>query len=112
MTTALAIRVPKDNGKRDFEETIRIQEADSFALSHEQRSIAIKGLKLLILDQVDKKAVTAVVDCIAEQNQKDRFNICFTDVKRKHYIDVKFPKGYDAHRGCTIIDWDDYFLFG
>lgn len=111
MSVTLAIRVPKGNGKRDFEQTINAYEAEGFALSHEQRGIAIHGLKLIILDQVDRKTVTAVVSHIEEQEDKGRFNIHFTDVERKHYVDIKFPKGYDAHKGCTIIDWDDYFLF-
>lgn len=50
MSIALAIRVPKGNGKRDFEETIRQCEAQEFALSHSQIGIAIRGLKLIILD--------------------------------------------------------------
>ncbi|WP_425934953.1 hypothetical protein [Aeromonas rivipollensis] len=111
MSIALVIRVPKGNGKRDFEETIHQREAQDFALSNNQRKIAIRGLKLMILDQVDKKTVIAVLSHITEQEEKGRFNIYFDSVVRKHYVDVKFPKGYDAHRGCTIINWDDYFLF-
>lgn len=111
MSIALAIRVPKGNGKRDFEETIRQCEAQEFALSHSQRGIAIRGLKLIILDQVDKKTVVAVISHITEQEEKGRFNIYFENVVKKHYVDIKFPKGYDAHKGCTIINWNDYFLF-
>ncbi|EIO3980400.1 TPA: hypothetical protein I7114_22565 [Vibrio vulnificus] len=112
MSLALALRIPKGNGKRSFEATICEKEAIGFALSHKQREIAVKGLKLVLLDQVDQKTAVAILSHIEEQEEKGRFDIYFTDVERKHYIDIRFPKGYDAHKGCTVIEWDDYFLFG
>ncbi|MFB1079241.1 hypothetical protein HWA77_23465 [Photobacterium damselae subsp. damselae] len=96
-------------GKLSFEATICEQEASGFALSYSQRKLVVIGLKLVLLDQIGQKTAIAILSYIEEQG---RFDIYFTDVERKHYVGVRFPKGYDAHKERTAIEWDDYFLFG
>ncbi len=112
MSQAFALRIPKGNGNRSFEATVSGYEAVGFALSPKQRAMAVKGLKLVFLDPIEQKTAVARLSHIEEQDEKGLFDLHFTDVERKGYVDVHFPKGVSSHKSCIVIDWDDYFLFG
>jgi len=110
----LVLRIPAAKaGKRSFDKTVELKEASGYALSYAQRELASKGCKLILVDQNERKTVVAVVNCIDEcGDEKGRFDISFKSIKvKRHYLDVKFPKGYDAHKGCTLVNWNDYYLF-
>ncbi|MCP4324573.1 MAG: hypothetical protein GY787_22485 [Alteromonadales bacterium] len=110
----LVLRISsKQTGKRTFKQTIENKEAQGFALSNAQRELAFSGCKLILVDQHAGSTATAVIDSVAElETEKGCFDISFSNLNiKKHYLDVKFPKGYDAHKGCTLVKWDDYYIF-
>lgn len=53
-------------GKLSFETTICEQETIGFALSYSQRKLAVRGLKLVLLDQIGQKTAIAILSYIEE----------------------------------------------
>ncbi|MGY3860235.1 hypothetical protein ACW5WN_01320 [Aeromonas lacus] len=111
----LAVRIPfakqstsSDKVKLTFDESIKQRVLEGYALSYQQRDVLKAGSTIVIVDQRAERIALGVVQQVQPHKEAGRFNIKLAGVLHNIcYAHIPFPKGWDAHRGVTILQFED-----
>ncbi|CAJ1807801.1 hypothetical protein [Aeromonas veronii] len=109
----LAVRIPfakanSNSHKRTFDESVQGKMLEGYALSYQQRDVLKAGSTIVIVDQQAERIALGVVLEVQPHKEAGRFNIKLAGALQNIcYAHIPFPKGWDAHRGVTILQFEN-----